>query len=126
MPRELSESVSGAVELIFPGDADGQEYRLRELGVYEAEEVREELGDGDVPQYGDWMKVVTEMDEEAWLCAPSQLRKRLLDEEVEPGNRVTIHELKKTGSRQSDPYRAEISVNRGRDDEQSGLTGSDD
>lgn len=126
MPRKLSESVTGAVELIFPDDATGNQYRLRELAVYGPEEVRDELGDSDVPKYGDWLPVETENGDEAWLNAPSQLRKRLVDEQVETSDRFTVTELAQTGSQQSDPYRAQIDVDRSRSETQQALTGDDD
>ena len=73
MPEDLTDSVSGSTELVFPDDGTGQ-YSLRERSVYDAEEVRVEL-DGDVPQYGSWLPVTDEeTGQEAWLTAPSELR----------------------------------------------------
>jgi DNA (cytosine-5)-methyltransferase 1 len=81
MPEDLTDSVTGSTELVFPDDAVGQ-YRLRERSVYDAEEVRTELG-GDVPQYGSWLPVEeTETGMDAWLTAPSQLRTELVNAEV--------------------------------------------
>lgn len=123
MPRKLEDSVTGAAELIFPDDATGDRYRLRELAVYEAEEVRDELGDSDVPKYGDWIPVETGDDDEAWLCAPSELRRRLVEETVETGDWFTVTRLAKDGHRESDPYRAQIDVDRARSETQQALSG---
>lgn len=107
MPEDLTESVSGSTELVFPDDATGR-YSLRERSVYGAEEVREEL-DGDVPKYGSWLPV-TELDQdrEAWLIAPSALRSRLVEDDVRAGELFEIGKMTKIGSEQSDPYRVEI------------------
>jgi len=107
MPRDLTDSVSGSTELVFPDDSTGR-YSLRERSVYGAEEVREEL-DGDVPKYGDWLPV-TELDQdrEAWLIAPSALRSRLVEDEARAGERFEIVTMTKMGTDQSDPYRVEI------------------
>lgn len=106
MPKDLADSVSGSTELIFPDDAAGRTYSLDELQVYEAEEVRNELESDDVPQYGSWIPV-TENGTEAWLNAPSQLRKRLVEDNVTEGTRFNITEMRK-GAGQSDPYQVEI------------------
>jgi len=122
MPRDLTESVSGSTELVFPDDSEGQ-YRLEELAVYDAEEVRAEL-DGDVPKYGSWIPVEGQNGDEAWLTAPSQLRASLVDEEIRPGELFEIVTMRKDGHEQSDPYRVELRFPE-RDDSpgsQSGLT----
>lgn len=119
MPTDLAEAASsGATELIFPDDATRYEYRLREGQVYDAEEVRGEIGNSDVPQWGNWLPVEIE-DGEAWLNAPSQLITELVEIGIEPGHRWTVDRLEKTGSRQSDPYEVELSVH---DEDQGRLT----
>lgn len=107
MPEDLTDSVSGSTELVFPDDSTGR-YRLEERSVYGAEEVRNEL-DGDVPQYGSWLPV-TELDQdrEAWLSAPSALRSRLVEDEARAGELFEIVTMTKIGPEQSDPYRVEI------------------
>jgi len=107
MPQDLNESVSGSTELVFPDGATGQ-YRLQERSVYEAEEVREEL-DGDVPKYGSWLPV-KELGTggEAWLIAPSELRSRLVEDEISTEERFEIETMQKAGHEQSDPYRVEV------------------
>jgi hypothetical protein len=107
MVDDLSESVSGSTELVFPDDADGSTYSLRERSVYDAEEVRDELG-GDIPQYGSWLPVELEDGEEAWLTAPSQLRSVLVEDEIRTGERFQIETMEKRGLDQSDPYQVEV------------------
>lgn len=105
--KDLAESVSGSMELVFPDDATGKMYSLRERSVYEAEEVRQELG-GDIPRYGSWLPV--EIDgEEAWLAAPSKLRSVLVDDSIRPGELFRIEKMQKRGRDQSDPYSVEVS-----------------
>lgn len=109
MPEDLANSVSGSTELVFPDDARGQ-YSLRERSVYDAEEVRTELG-GDVPQYGSWIPVDDEeTGDEAWLTAPSQLRTELVEKEIKIGELFEIEKMEKTGRKQSDPYRVELTM----------------
>lgn len=109
MPEDLKESVTGSTELVFPDDATGT-YRLREKAVYDAEEVRVELG-GDVPKYGAWLPVENpDTSSEAWLTAPSQLRSELVTREVQKRELFEIVTIDKTGSGESDPYRVEIEL----------------
>lgn len=124
--EDLAESVSGSTELVFPDSATGT-YSLRERTVYEAEEVRAEL-DGDVPQYGSWLPVtIDDTDEQAWLSAPSDLRKELVGAEISTGERFVIETMRKEGSHQSDPYRVEIRLpDRDGDGRQSGLEAATD
>jgi hypothetical protein len=107
MTQDLDDSVSGSTELVFPDGATGQ-YRLAERTVYDAEEVREELG-GDVPKYGSWLPVEElETGNEAWLTAPSQLRAVLVEDSIETGERFEIVTMTKTGTDPSDPYRVDV------------------
>jgi hypothetical protein len=109
MPEDLTDSVSGSTELVFPDDATGQ-YRLRERSVYDAEEVRLELG-GDVPQYGSWIPVEEAgTGTEAWLTAPSQLRSELVNKEVRSQELFEIVEMEKRGLDQSDPYQVTVEM----------------
>lgn len=106
MTRKLEETVTGSTELVFPDDGKGM-YRLRERTVFDAEEVRSELG-GDIPQYGVWLPV--ELDgEDAWLNAPSELRSILVEDEIKPGERFEIVTMRQTGTGQSDPYKVQVS-----------------
>lgn len=117
MPQDFSEVSTGDVELVFPDDATGNTYRLREQAVFEASEVRDEAETGDVPKYGDWLPVQLE-GREAWLNAPSALLSEVADRDganVSAGERFTVDRLAKTGHKQSDPYEAEISFPDDRD-----------
>lgn len=123
MPEKLSESVSGSTELVFPDNAPGNEYRLRELAVYDAEEVRGEM-DTDIPQYGSWLPVELENGDDAWLTAPSQLRSKLVDQDVSPGERFRIDSMQKEGRDPSDPYQVILSFpERSGEGQQAGLSG---
>jgi hypothetical protein len=115
MAEDLRDSVSGTVELVFPDDAAGKTYRLRELTVYDAEEVREDL-DGDVPQYGRWLPVKEqETGDDAWLTAPSRLRSALVENDVQTGETFGIGTMKQTGTGQTDPYLVELTLPERRD-----------
>ena len=121
MPEDLSDSVSGSTELVFPDDSDDQTYRLRERSVYDAEEVRSEI-ESDIPQYGSWIPVELEDGEEAWLTAPSALRAVLVNDEVRPGEAFHIHRMEKEGLDQSSPYEVTVSYpERDEDGRQAGL-----
>ena len=121
MPEDLSDSVSGSTELVFPDDSDDQTYRLRERSVYDAEEVRSAI-ESDIPQYGSWIPVELEDGEEAWLTAPSALRAELVEGDVRAGEAFHIGRMEKEGLDQSAPYEVTISYpERDEDGRQSGL-----
>ena len=121
MPEDLSDSVSGSTELVFPDDSDDQTYRLRERSVYDAEEVRSEI-ESDIPQYGSWIPVELEDGEEAWLTAPSALRAALVKGDVRAGEAFHIGRMEKEGLDQSAPYEVTVSYpERDEDGRQSGL-----
>jgi hypothetical protein len=124
MPEKLSETVSGSTELVFPDSVTDEEYRLRELAVYDAGEVRDEMEhETDIPQYGSWVPVELGNGDEAWLVAPSQLRKKLVERDVKPGERFLIASMEKQGRDPSDPYEVELILpERDTDDRQAGLS----
>lgn len=117
MPTDLGEASSGTGELIFPDDATGNEYRLREQAVYDADEVRAEIGNDDVPRFGRWLPVENGAGN-AWLSAPSALIDELQQHEIgnDPFRIVT---MEKPGHEESNPYRVEIET--ARDEHQAGL-----
>jgi len=119
MPTDLTESVAASVELVFPDEATRNQYSLRERSVYDADEVRDEIGSDDVPQYGKWLPVTLD-GEDGWLIAPSELRTALVEKSIRQGEPFRIATMKKTGSRQSDPYSVEVKL-LDRDAEQTGL-----
>ena len=121
MPEDLSDSVSGSTELVFPDDSANKTYRLRERSVYDAEEVRDEI-ESDIPQYGSWLPVELDGDE-AWLIAPSQLRAALVEGDVRASEAFRIERMEKEGLGQSAPYEVKISYpERDQDGRQSGLS----
>jgi hypothetical protein len=108
--ESLDDSVSGSTELVFPDQADGEEYSLLERNVYSAEEVRDEI-ESDVPQYGSWLPVrIQETERDGWLTAPTDLRSCLLEADVQTGETFRIDEMKQFGNEQSAPYFVEISI----------------
>jgi len=110
MPEDLTDSVTGSTELVFPDDASRRQYSLRELAVYGAGEVRSEMEmETDIPQYGSWLPIVTDDGDDGWLTAPSELRQKLLDRDVKPGETFRIESLEKSGHGESDPYQVELS-----------------
>lgn len=113
MPTDLAESVTGDVELVFPDNAPGKQYRLRESAVYDAVEVRDEIGagDDDVPQFGHWLPVtILDRDETGFLNAPSELRQELVSAEAEAGDEFRVEFLEQRGNGPSDPYSASIEM----------------
>ncbi len=108
MPQDLSQSVSGSTELVFPDDADKKTYSLRERSVYDAGEVRNEI-EADIPQYGSWLPVTVDGDD-AWLVAPSELRSELVNHEIQAGERFQVEKMVKSGRQESDPYSVVISL----------------
>jgi tRNA(Ser,Leu) C12 N-acetylase TAN1 len=109
--ESLEDSVTATGELVFPDDASGKTFTLQERSVYDAEDVRDEL-DTDIPQYGRWLPVEVETRtgmETGFLAAPSELRKRLVEESVRPNETFRVETMKKDGHGESDPYRVEIS-----------------
>jgi hypothetical protein len=124
MPEKLSESVSGSTELVFPDSVTEKEYSLRELAVYGADEVRSEMEhETDIPQYGNWLPVTLGTGDEAWLVAPSQLRKKLVEQDASPSERFLIPSMEKQGRDPSDPYQVEIVFpDRQKPDSQAGLS----
>lgn len=107
MPTDLSEASTGSGELVFPDDAPGKQYRLREQAVYDAEEVRDEIGNRDVPRYGRWLPVENG-DGPGWLSAPSALIEELQRDGFENGSVFEIVTMEQTGPDPSDPYRVEV------------------
>lgn len=112
MPESLSDAATGNGELIFPDDAAGDEYELREANVYDADEVRERIETDDVPRFGRWLPVNAGpgAQREAWLNAPSALIEKLQAKDVDPGDRFSITEIQKPGHEDSNPYQVSIQV----------------
>lgn len=110
MPTDLDEATTGGASLIFPDDAEGVRFRLNEAAVYDADEVRDELGAGDdgTPAFGRWLSVEIE-DEDCWLNAPGEVIEELQRIEAEPGEVLEVSRLEKSGNGETDPFEANIS-----------------
>lgn len=117
MPTELENASTGGASLIFPDDASGCRFRLSEALLYEAEEVRDELGhDGDSPpKFGRWLRTEIE-DGEAWLLAPGELVRELQRLEAKNGELFEVTRIKKSGNGETDPF--EVNLERKSDDTQ--------
>lgn len=102
MPTDLDEYDAGGVNVLFAADLEGHQFRLTELAVYEAEEVREET-QTDVPKFGNWMRA--EDDEgPCWIVALGELVEEL--QAYEDPSHVTFEctKVQKRGDKQTDPY----------------------
>lgn len=56
------------------------------------------------------VSVIGSHDGEVWAAAPRDLRARLEQADVGPGDSVEVTELKKSGEGETDPYSARIAV----------------
>lgn len=56
------------------------------------------------------VSVIGSHDGEVWAAAPRDLRARLDQAGVGPGDAVEITELKKSGEKQTDPYTARVAI----------------
>lgn len=117
MPTELSEAKTGSSSLVFAADAQGIVFRLTEAAVYGAEEVREEIGQGDdgTPEYGRWLRAEIE-EEEAWINAPGEVIQELQRLDAEAGEIFTVTRCQKAGNGETDPW--EVNMERLSDDDQ--------
>lgn len=110
MPTELSDSLND--EVLFPDDLVGRNFAVDELLIYSPEEVRDDLeGDPDHPQYGSWLPVVDGTGRRRFIAAPEELRRGLLDHDVEEGDtfRVTRCEQPENGE-ESAPYETNMTT----------------
>jgi hypothetical protein len=109
--ENLEDSVTATGELVFPDDASGKAFELRERSVYGPEDVRDVL-ETEIPRYGKWLPVKIQTrtgTDSGFLTAPSELRKRLVDETVQEGETFRVEKMTKTGDGNADPYRVELS-----------------
>ena len=104
MPTNLEDVETGGVEVQFASDTHpGQRFQLRELAVYEADEI-----DGDVPKFGKWFPV--EIDgKDAWLQAVSQLIQELQAVENPLAGEFEVETFEKSGTSDHDPYTVSLS-----------------
>lgn len=107
MPTNLDEASTGGSELVFASDLQGTVFKLAEAAVYDADEVRDELGDEDTPAFGRWLPVEVS-DGEAWLNAVGELVEELQDAEAESGDGFQVTRCQKSGSEETDPYEVNL------------------
>jgi hypothetical protein len=118
MPTSFDEYETGGTELLFADDLEGTVFTIRKDGIYEAEEVRSEIG-GDVPKFGNWFPVTTN-DGDAWVVALGELVDEIKAYENPIGIEIKVTRCEKTGSEQTDPYEVNTEIVTG-DSRQSSL-----
>jgi len=118
MPTDLDDYETGGTELLFSGDLEGATLSLRDMAVYEAEEVREEVG-GDVPKFGNWLPVETE-DGDGWAVALGELVEEIKQYENPVAVTFKVTRCEKSGTKQTDSYEVNTEVQDG-DVQQTGL-----
>lgn len=107
MPTDLADHDTGGIELLFADELPGTVFSLRETAVYEAEEVRSEVG-GDIPKFGDWLPVEVEGDGAAWIVALGELVEELKQYENPQAVELEVTRCEKSGSQQTDPYEVNL------------------
>lgn len=118
MPVDLEDHDTGGIELLFADDLEGTTLKLREASVYEAEEVRSEVG-GDIPKFGNWLPVETD-DGDAWAVALGEFVDELKTYENPMALTFTVTRCEKSGTDQTDPYEVNVEIEDG-DAQQTGL-----
>lgn len=118
MPTDFEDYETGGVELLFADELEGTRFSIRRPGVYEAEEVREEVN-GDIPKFGDWLAVETD-DGDAWAVAVSELVEEIKIYENPMAVDLEVTRCAKSGNEQTDPYEVNTEVVNG-DGQQTGF-----
>lgn len=115
MTKDLYEAETGTTDLFFAADMAEEtplELRLDAPELYSADEVRDEIGNPDVPRYGDWIPVEAPGDSTAedpsFAMAPAELIEELQDKAVKPGDVFTITRCELTETQHYEQY--EINV----------------
>jgi len=106
MPVDLEDAETGGIDLLFGDDLEGTKFQLREASVYEAEEVRDDVG-GDVPKFGRWVPVSRDSGE-GWAVALGELLEELQRYEAPEGDTYEVTRCEKSGSEQTDPYEVNL------------------
>jgi hypothetical protein len=107
MPTDLDDYETGGTELLFADDLQqNPEFRLRELAVYEAEEVRAEVG-GDVPKFGNWLPITTDAGD-AWVVALGELVEEVKIYENPLAVTLRVTRCVKSGTDQTAPYEVNV------------------
>lgn len=131
MPTNLHEAETGGPSLVFAGDASGVRFRLREVELYDAVEVRQELHgedaieddaeaheQGQPPAFGRWIPAEAE-DEDIWMVVPGELLEELQRLEAEAGEIFEVTRIEKSGGHETDPF--EVRLEKLSDEEQTRL-----
>lgn len=105
MPTDLNDVQTGGVSLLFADDLQGTVFRLREASAYEADEVTEA---GEVPEFGTWLPVETELEDEAWAVAVSELVEELQRYENPTTVELKVTRCEKSGASQTAPYEVNV------------------
>lgn len=115
MAKDLYEAKTGTQSLVFAadiGDETPLELKLVESTLYEAGEVRNEIGNDDIPKNGDWLPVRTEDDSTAddptYVNAVAELIEELQDKSVKPGDTFTITRCEKTETQHYAQYEVNV------------------
>lgn len=118
MPTKLDEAQTGGIDLFFGGEAEGETFYLRDPAVYDADEVRAEIG-GDMPKFGRWFPVQL-ADKEGkthgtgWTTAVGELVEELQKAPVDPVEvPFTVTRCEKSGEKDTDPYEVNIEFHDG-------------
>lgn len=113
--ENLHEAQTGGLNLLFPDELSGTEFRLTDVALYSAEEVRDEI-DSDTPEYGRWIPVETPEDGDGFANAPGELVEELQRLEAEAGEVFAVTRCEKGGHGETDPY--EVNLERVSDEDQ--------
>lgn len=95
-------------DLVFPGDLDGTEFRLRTTTLHDAEEGISLPGVDGSPEYGRWLYVDTHEAEQQLMSAPGELIQELQRLEASEGDPFVVTRCEKSGPDQSDPYEVNL------------------
>jgi hypothetical protein len=126
MPVDLNDAETGGIDLFFADDLSGETFMLRDAAVYDADEVRDEIG-GDVPKFGRWMPVHMatsdgQTEGSGWVVAVGELIEELQTVRADPVEvPFTVTRCEKSGSGQTDPYEVNVEQHHDLDEDQSSL-----
>lgn len=120
MPTDLQNASTGSQTLVFASDMSGIVFRVTDLAIWDAEEVRDELDqDGDgTPQYGRWFPCEIE-GEDSFVNAPGEFIEELQRLDPEAGEVVAVTRAEKAGRGETDRW--EVNCELRSDDSQTRL-----
>ena len=114
MTKDLYEAETGTRDLYFASDMSEEtplELRLTAGKLYEAEEVRDEIGNPDVPRYGDWIPVEApgdQPDDPSFAMAPAELIREIQNKAIQPGDTFTVTRCEKTETEHYEQYEVNV------------------